>query len=283
MANENLKIALRDQGLTPEEFADVLKVDPKSVQRWLAGTATPYPRHRAKIARALNLTEHHLWPELIDHAADASVEVNEVTGTRAATKAQGHDELVRFIQAARTDLDVSLDDISVPITSELANALVRQAEGGQHIRLLTNDTVRELEPLIAHRHVELRYAHDVPRVMVRAGGRMLAVFSFGGGYSMDGLLVLERRQDDGWFDHLADSFEREWSEPREIITSLDQFNRLVQAHDDAVEEDRLLDEQGYAEADSDEPSEPDDPHGESERPAGTEPAAGQRRWPRRPD
>ncbi len=65
MADTNLKNALRRAGLTPEEFAEIVRVDPKTVQRWVAGTTTPYPRHRATIARALDLTEHELWP---DHA-----------------------------------------------------------------------------------------------------------------------------------------------------------------------------------------------------------------------
>ncbi|MBV9363196.1 MAG: helix-turn-helix transcriptional regulator [Solirubrobacterales bacterium] len=53
MADTNLKDALRRAGMTPEEFAEVVGVDPKTVQRWVAGSTTPYPRHRATIARAL--------------------------------------------------------------------------------------------------------------------------------------------------------------------------------------------------------------------------------------
>lgn len=63
MANENLKSALKNAGMTPEEFASIIQVDPKSVQRWIAGTTTPYPRHRAKISRALDIAEHELWPD----------------------------------------------------------------------------------------------------------------------------------------------------------------------------------------------------------------------------
>src|SRR5947209_6516255 len=63
MPNDKLKSAFQAAGLTVEEFAEIVGVDPKSVGRWLAGASTPYPRHRASIARALDLPEDELWPE----------------------------------------------------------------------------------------------------------------------------------------------------------------------------------------------------------------------------
>jgi transcriptional regulator with XRE-family HTH domain len=60
--NENLKNALKRTGLTPEEFADIVEVDVKTVQRWIAGR-TPTPRHQAKVAAALDTSEHALWPD----------------------------------------------------------------------------------------------------------------------------------------------------------------------------------------------------------------------------
>ena len=90
MAETNLKNALRRAGMTPEEFADIVRVDPKTVQRWVAGTTIPYPRHRATIARALDLTEHDLWPDQTPPPAPGSEPADrdpaagsEVTGTWA--------------------------------------------------------------------------------------------------------------------------------------------------------------------------------------------------------
>jgi transcriptional regulator with XRE-family HTH domain len=62
MAN-NLQAALKRAGLQPDELAEIVQVDPKTARRWLRGR-TPYPRHRVKIARALDTTEHALWPEI---------------------------------------------------------------------------------------------------------------------------------------------------------------------------------------------------------------------------
>lgn len=65
MANEHLRSAIRAAGLTVEEFADIIAVDPKTAQRWISGR-TPYARHRVTISRALDRPEHELWPDTID-------------------------------------------------------------------------------------------------------------------------------------------------------------------------------------------------------------------------
>ena len=64
MENEHLRTAITRAGLTLEEFADIVQVDVKTVRRWLAGR-TPYPRHRARVAGALDTTEHALWPDAV--------------------------------------------------------------------------------------------------------------------------------------------------------------------------------------------------------------------------
>jgi lambda repressor-like predicted transcriptional regulator len=62
LENEHLRTAITRAGLTLEEFADIVQVDVKTVRRRLAGR-TPYPRHRTRVAGALDMTEHALWPD----------------------------------------------------------------------------------------------------------------------------------------------------------------------------------------------------------------------------
>ena len=71
MGNDNLRNALSRAGISGEEFAELIDVDPRTVRRWLTGQP-PYARHRAKIARALDLTEHELWPEVTPPANAAA-------------------------------------------------------------------------------------------------------------------------------------------------------------------------------------------------------------------
>lgn len=63
MSNENLRSALQHAGLQPDDLAQIIEVDVKTVRRWLSGMA-PYPRHRGKVARALDTTENELRPKL---------------------------------------------------------------------------------------------------------------------------------------------------------------------------------------------------------------------------
>lgn len=61
MANERLRLAFARAGMTTEAAAEVAGVDPKTVQRWLAGRI-PHPRHRWAIAAEVNEEEDFLWP-----------------------------------------------------------------------------------------------------------------------------------------------------------------------------------------------------------------------------
>ena len=81
MENEHLRTAITRAGLTLEEFADIVQVDVKTVRRWLAGR-TPYPRHRTRVAGALDTTEHALWPNAVagNDRGEAQIRVtNRVT------------------------------------------------------------------------------------------------------------------------------------------------------------------------------------------------------------
>jgi hypothetical protein len=44
MGNDNLRKALSQVALSADELADLIKVDPRTVRRWLTGQP-PYPRH----------------------------------------------------------------------------------------------------------------------------------------------------------------------------------------------------------------------------------------------
>ena len=62
-----------ERGITPAGLAETLKVDPKSVERWISGR-TPYRRHRYAVAAQLGVDEVYLWPDAFsaDQVANAS-------------------------------------------------------------------------------------------------------------------------------------------------------------------------------------------------------------------
>jgi hypothetical protein len=62
MANDRLRAALSKAALTNEAVARHAEVDPKTVQKWLAGRV-PHPQHRWAVAELVSEDEEFLWPE----------------------------------------------------------------------------------------------------------------------------------------------------------------------------------------------------------------------------
>lgn len=60
---EPLRRAMADARLRDIDVAEALRVDPKTVQRWLGGRL-PQPRHRWGLADLLERHEYDLWPHL---------------------------------------------------------------------------------------------------------------------------------------------------------------------------------------------------------------------------
>ena len=65
MANERLRDALLRNGLTPDQVARAVDVDPKTVERWITKGRAPYPKHRHAIAAMVKESENYLWPAAI--------------------------------------------------------------------------------------------------------------------------------------------------------------------------------------------------------------------------
>ena len=287
MADTNLKNALRRAGLTPEEFADIVRVDPKTVQRWVAGTTTPYPRHRATIARALDLTEHELWPDNTSPPASESdprglAGGGEVIGTWAHDTDDGAPEPVTFLSQTDGPIDLLENFRGIQLTPELTRALVEHAEAGRQIRVLTNRPVRQVEPLFGHPHVEIRFIEYLERSFLRAGDAMLLALIMD--YESDQpppLLELRRTTDGGLFDRLLDNLNAIAANAEGPLTTPEQLDRYRTNYDDEIdeEEEDQTDPAVTNDGPAAEPSAlaaPVDEPGSSER---EEPS--ERRWPRR--
>jgi transcriptional regulator with XRE-family HTH domain len=61
--NIRLRAAVLESGLTIEEVAHRAGVDPKTLERWIAGR-TPHPRNRHALADVLNVSAAELWPDV---------------------------------------------------------------------------------------------------------------------------------------------------------------------------------------------------------------------------
>lgn len=270
MANENLKNALRHAGLTVEQFAAIINVDPKTVQRWVAGR-TPYPRHRATIARALDLTEHELWPDDVPPPADPGLSdrraTGDVSGSWGRSSDPGAPDPVTLLADTVQRIDVLESETgALLLLPGVLDALHDRALAGCEVRVLTTAPLHELGPLIGQERVELRVvtAWSTPALLLAGDTMLLSIPVADPG--LPALLSLRRQNDDGLFDRLTDHFQTLWDTAR-ILTSPAPLIEPQPAADGATSQPHDAESTGQA-----------GPHEQSASPT-TEPP---RRWPRRP-
>ncbi len=75
--------ALKGAGLTRNDVASRLGVDPKTVDRWMSGR-TPYPRYRTALRRMTGWAEADLWPAGPPDERASSDELVCIYGQRSA-------------------------------------------------------------------------------------------------------------------------------------------------------------------------------------------------------
>lgn len=230
MANESLKNALEHAGLTVEQFAEIIEVDPKSVQRWVSGPTVPYPRHRARIAAALDLDEHDLWPEQTPKTTRAeanqvrarSERVGDVTGAWASSDDDGAPDLVAFLSGTTGPIDVLDSCCGIDIPTQLTDALIERAAAGRKVRILTDGRAPHWERLLTNEQVGL-YLCEIPGEywLIKTSERMLLTVNLEAEPASSPpppLLELTAGGGEGLFQRLASRFEELWELTKETGT-----------------------------------------------------------------
>ena len=111
MANQRLHDALLRNGMTIEDAAGRAGVDPKTVERWITTSRTPYPKHRHQIATLLREAESYLWPDALDAATSAAVAESEVVRVYPNRNAVPHEAWDRLLGQASARVDVLVSDL----------------------------------------------------------------------------------------------------------------------------------------------------------------------------
>jgi transcriptional regulator with XRE-family HTH domain len=278
LGNKHLRTAIRRSGLTLEEFADIVGVDVKTVQRWLAGR-TPYARHRTTVAGALDTTEHALWPDTVP--APTTTEAHELTTpvTGDAIAGYGHatdpaaPNGATLLRAAVERIEIAIPNLaSQPALVEL---LRTSATNGRQAWILIEDPDEQIEPLLGIDAIEIRASPSRENhVLYRADDEMLLVLTrIGPASASPPIIHLRRQADGGLFDRLADDFDDRWLEATSL-TSREQLHAYL-----ADTELAPRPEPEHTPAADPQPARA--PARPSEAPTAS-PAEAPRRWPRRP-
>lgn len=232
--NENLKNAIHNSGLSVEQLAQAIQVDPKSVKRWVNATTTPYPKHRDAIARALNVSEWELWPERYPapstphtpgtpppgptatptpaaQTPTAAAPLGELAGCWGDASQITAPDPATIIAAIKGPIDV-LDPGPAPWPeTTLAAALTAQADTGRAIRILTPplnaSEQRAGNPRIQHRVTE----HTLTHGLLRVGNTLLLILPLPGEPRQPPAVIqLNNTIPGGLFDRLTHNYDTLW-------------------------------------------------------------------------
>jgi transcriptional regulator with XRE-family HTH domain len=239
MPNERLRSALAARALTVDAIATRTDVDPKTVQRWLAGR-TPHARHRWAIAALVHEDEAYLWPSAPSNRRQTQASRAELV-TLYPHRADVPSALWRSL------LDAAHEQIGVLVYAavflpeqqvDLVEVLRAKASAGCQIRIALGDpnSPKLLERgheenfgigIVSRAEVALKHyesLRDCPGVEIRVHGTTLynSIYRFDDvmlvnthvwGLSAFGAPVLHLRRlvEGGVFDTYAQSFESVWS------------------------------------------------------------------------
>lgn len=235
--NETLRRAMFEARLTDGDLAARLHVNPKTVRRWLDGRL-PYPRHRAELARLLDVDEEDLWPELraLRAAASKPAEIIAVYPRRGLIPEEAWATLLGSAQREINILSYSAGFLLEQ--PDVLNVLDERSAAGTRVAIALADTKRlDLARVGAEAHDEealethIAEAVDLVRPMSDAGRAELRLHNavlFNSIYRADDQVLinqhiygfppadspvfhLQRIGGGEMFDFYMSSFDRIWS------------------------------------------------------------------------
>ena len=234
--NEALRRAFTNARLREIDVASALGVDPKTVQRWIAGRV-PHPRHRWAVADLLQVDEHELWRESDHRDVQVSHEVKVVYPHRSDVP---RDEWRQLFNNAEQEIGILVyaglflaEDVTI------VRLLADKARAGLAVRLLLADPASSrvaergteegigtavaarihnalalLRPLLETSGVQIRQ-HDTVlyNSIFRADDEMLVNIQVHGiAAAYVPVLHLHRAEPNGMFTTYVDCFERVWAD-----------------------------------------------------------------------
>jgi hypothetical protein len=255
MPNERLRSAIAAHELTTTRCAELLGVDPKTVERWVTRDRVPHRVHRTATARLLGVEETYLWPSVVHDQRTLSAgraELVEFYPSRSSVPP----ELWRsLIDQATGHIDVLVfAGLFLPEIQDVGR-LGKRARKGCQVRLLFGDpsgqavrlrgeeegfghgvahrvllSLKYYDAILAVSGVELRL-HDTTLYasIFRADDTMLVnTHVYGSPAAHNPVLHLRRIPGGRVVDHYLTSFNKVWAEARpttDINGLIADFNR----------------------------------------------------------
>ena len=215
MTPDGFRTRLAAADLTAEEFAEIVQVDPKTVQRWVAGRV-PQRRHRAKVARALDSSPDVLWPDTTatepGELADDEPGPQDVIASWGQADDEGAPDLATFVSDGDGPVELLDGGGQLLRSTGLMEALLVCANASTDVRVVTGPATEPRRLVDAGVEVRVADLAGAPAVL-RAGERMLVTLVLSPASNEPRpMLELGRRADGGLFDRFADYLDSTWED-----------------------------------------------------------------------
>ncbi|MER7506221.1 DUF5919 domain-containing protein [Nonomuraea pusilla] len=140
MANERLRAALLQHGVSIAQLAEAITVDPKTVERWVTKGRSPYRRHRYAVASYLGVEETYLWPEALTREQVASASESEILTVYPHRWAVPRDAWGRLFASASEEIGILVySGLFLADDAGLVRMLGEKADAGVRVRILLGD------------------------------------------------------------------------------------------------------------------------------------------------
>ncbi|MBO4206384.1 XRE family transcriptional regulator [Micromonospora echinofusca] len=141
MANDRLRDAMYRKQMTPSDLASTLKVDPKTVERWITQNRIPYPRYRYALAALLAESQTYLWPDATQNRAGNEPPRSEVVRLYPRRATVPTEMWQRLLADATSDIAILVyAALFLPEQyPRLISTLTEKAAAGARIRIALGD------------------------------------------------------------------------------------------------------------------------------------------------
>lgn len=244
MPNERLRAALLERGLTLDDLARSIDVDPKTVERWVTTGRTPYRRHRYAVAARLGIDETYLWPDALTPDQVAGASESEILTVYPHRWSVPSDLWRRMFETAEREIGVLVySGLFLSEDAGVHRVFRVKADAGVRVRILLGDpessavaqrgadeglndamaakirnAILMYRPLQGVSGIDFRL-HDtiLYNSIYRADDQLLVnTHIHGVNAAQAPVLHLRRVAGGGMVNHYVDSFDRVWDRAREL-------------------------------------------------------------------
>jgi transcriptional regulator with XRE-family HTH domain len=247
MSNERLRTQIAAAGLTVQDLARRVEVDPKTIERWVTKDRLPHRRHRWTTSHLLDVDEGYLWPQVLDDPQTQSATQAEFVTLYPHRGSIPSDLWTSLIDSATDSIDVLVYAglFLLDGQPDLLSKLEAKAEEGTKTRLLLGEpgstaieeraeqegigsamaarinlSLDALKPILGVPGIELRlHTTTLYNSIYRFDQHLLVnTHVYGAPAPHNPVMHLRRVPGGRLFDHYIGSFDRVWATGTEITS-----------------------------------------------------------------